>query len=163
MNGTTLLLSSLYGGEIGLADALLAAAARHKDEAEIRHVATDLAHWSRDHAARLATAVRERGLGELAPPSPALAYAPIPTSADAEESTGDHPGLLLLGDLLRLNAGANANAAYWDMLTGLAKATKDTDLLEVANLCSPQTQRQAAWTRSMLKTTSPQVLTAMDR
>lgn len=71
------------------------------------------------------------------------------------------PGLLLLRDLRDLHSAAGANSLYWEMLTGLAKATRDDRLLDLANACHPETVRQVTWTKSMIKVLSPQVLTSL--
>jgi hypothetical protein len=45
------------------------------------------------------------------------------------------------------------------MLAQVAQAAKDTDLLDLAAACHPQTLRQLRWTNTMIKTLSPQLLT----
>jgi hypothetical protein len=67
--------------------------------------------------------------------------------------------LLLLRNLCDLHAAAETNSLYWDMLTALAKATKDDELLDLANICHQQTQRQATWARSTIKVLAPRALT----
>lgn len=161
MNGTALLLDALYGAETRLADGLAVLADRHRREADIRHVATDLARWSQDHAARLAAVARERGLSELAAPGVGFEHPPVLLRETSDEALGYRPGLLLLRDLLDLRAAADANSLYWEMLTALAKATKDDELLELADVCGPQTRRQAAWAKSTIKVLSPQALTSV--
>ncbi|MGX1089579.1 anaerobic selenocysteine-containing dehydrogenase [Streptomyces albogriseolus] len=54
MNGIGITLRALHDGERDLETDLLAVAERHRTEHEVHHVATDVARWSREHAARLA-------------------------------------------------------------------------------------------------------------
>ncbi|GAA1986821.1 hypothetical protein [Catenulispora subtropica] len=158
MNGTALMLDAVHGAETRLADGFETVAERHRHEPEIRHVATDLAGWSRDHAARLTEAARDRGLSELAAPGTGFGHSAVLLRETSDEALGYRPGLLLLRDLLDLHAAAGANSLYWDMLTALAKATKDEGLLDLANSCHPRTRRQVAWARSMIEVLSPQAL-----
>jgi len=161
VNGAALLLDALYGAETRLADGLAVLADRHSHEADVRHVATDLARWSRDHAAKLTAVARDRGLSELAAPGMGFEHPPVLLRETSDEALGYRPGLLLLRDLLDLHAAADANSLYWEMLTALAKATKDDGLLELAGACGPQTRRQAEWAESMIKVLSPQALTSV--
>lgn len=54
MSGIDSVLRTLHDDERDLEQDLLAAAERHRAEREFHHVATDVARWSREHAARLA-------------------------------------------------------------------------------------------------------------
>jgi len=160
MNGTALMLATLHDAETRLADNLLAAARRHHDEPEIRHVATDLAHWSRQHAERLAGAAREHD-ADTADRTPLFADGP-PLARQPSDQAADVPSSLrLLRDLVDLHTAAETNTLYWDMLTVLAKATKQDDLLALADTCRPRSERQATWARSMIKILSPQALTSL--
>lgn len=163
MNGITLTLRALHHGEQHLAKELAAVADRHRTEHEIHHVATDLAHWSRDHVRRLAEAGRDHGM-HLGDPSGTDASGLLSTLREkAAEAVGHRPepGLLLLRDLRRLHLDAAENSLYWEMLAQAAQATKDDKLLALAAECHPQTLRQLRWTNTMIKNLSPQVLTSL--
>ncbi|MFI5966212.1 hypothetical protein ACIA8J_29120 [Streptomyces asoensis] len=69
MNGSTLVLRALHRGENRLAGRLTTVAHDHRAEHEVRHVATDLARWSREHVDLLAEAAKDHGLNldELPP------------------------------------------------------------------------------------------------
>jgi hypothetical protein len=164
MNGTALMLATLHDGETRLADDLQAAARRHHDETEIRHVATDLAGWSRQHADQLADAAQRHGVGTgdpAADPDPVLADGPTPVRVPGGQDIDVPSPIRLLRDLVDLHTAAETNTLSWDMLTALAKATKQDDLLELADACRPRSERQAEWARSMIKVLSPQALTSL--
>ncbi|MFI7317605.1 hypothetical protein [Streptomyces venezuelae] len=147
MNGIDLTLRALRRGECRLAAELLAAADRHRTDHEVRHVATDLAHWSQEHVRRLA----EAGAG----PEPAAHEDTRAPDPDPEES---HPGLSLLRDLRVLHLAAAENSLHWEMLAQTAQATRDKALLALASECHPRTLRQMRWTNTMIKNIAPQVL-----
>ncbi|QES41268.1 hypothetical protein DEJ49_09805 [Streptomyces venezuelae] len=146
MNGIDLTLRTLRGGECRLAAELLAAADRHRADHEVRHVATDLAHWSQEHARRLA----EAGAGQE--------QAGEDTRAPGLAPDEDNPGLLLLRDLSALHLAAVENSLHWEMLAQAAQATRDEALLALASECHPRTLRQMRWTNTMIKNIAPQVL-----
>ncbi|CAL9655553.1 hypothetical protein [Streptomyces sp. NPDC090994] len=166
MNGITLTVRALHHGEGRLAHDLKAVADRHRTEHEVRHVALDLAAWSREHVRRLTAAGAAYGLDLDGP-------------MDGDESEDDgvfatlrrkmseavghrpEPGLLLLRDLRDLHLAAAENSLYWEMLAQAAQASKDTGLLAVVSGCHPETLRQLRWTNTLIKTLSPQVLTGL--
>ncbi|WP_436995504.1 hypothetical protein [Streptomyces sp. enrichment culture] len=163
MNGITLTLRALHHGERHLARHLTAVGERHSTDHEVRHVAADLARWSREHADRLDEAARDRdvrliGLDGTEPPGVLSA---LREKAAAAVGHRPEPGLLLLWDLRQLHLAASGNSLYWEMLAQAAQAAKDDRLLELASDCHPRTLRQMRWTNTMIKTLSPQVLTAL--
>jgi hypothetical protein len=162
VNGLNATLRALHHGERALASDLLRAAEHHSAEHAVRHVAADLAHWSREHTERLADAGRHYGL-DLAgprgePPGPLAAL-----REKAAEAVGrrPEPALLLLHDLRALHLAAAGNSVYWDMLGQAAQAARDRRLLDLAADCHPQTLRQMRWALTMVKELSPQVLTGV--
>lgn len=162
MNGTHLVLRALHHGEHHLARQLLAVAERHRTEHEVRHVATDLARWSREHVERVADAARGHGL-RLGGAPDEHASGPLSAVRDmAAQALGDRPepGLLLLWDLRQLHLSASGNSVYWEMLAQAAQAARDGELLGLATACHPRTLRQMRWTNTMVKILSPQVLTS---
>ena len=68
------------------------------------------------------------------------------------------PGLLLLADLRHLHRTAAGASLDWEVLAQTAQSMKDTDLLEVAQQCHPETLRQMRWANAKVKETAAQVL-----
>lgn len=163
MTGIDLTLRALHHGERHLAEELTAVAERHRTEHEIHHVATDLAHWSREHAQRLADTGRDRGLRLGDPPKDHSTGLLSAVREKAAEALGHRPepGLLLLRDLRDLHLAAAQNSLYWEMLAQAAQATRDDGLLDLSSGCHPQTLRQMRWTNTMIKILSPQVLSSL--
>lgn len=165
MNGVDLVLHALHHGEEHLAGQLTAVAERHRADHEVRHVATDLAHWSREHVRRLADTARGRGLRTGSGDSPGTPFPGVPSALGegAAEAAGrrPEPGLLLLRDLRELHLCATDNSLHWEMLAQAAQATRDAGLLDLASVCHPRTLRQMRWTNAMVKTLSPQLLTSL--
>ncbi|MEU6863871.1 hypothetical protein ABZ924_11440 [Streptomyces sp. NPDC046876] len=155
MNAIAVTLRELHRGEQELDRALRAAAERHGAEVEVRHVALDLARWSREHSDRLAALGPRYGTDSDATTASTGATGP---------TVGDPPdlpdGLVLLRDLGRLHLAAVWNSLHWEMLAQAAQATRDQRLLEVCTACHPQTIRQMKWANTMIKTLSPQVLSS---
>ncbi|GAA0594581.1 hypothetical protein [Streptomyces crystallinus] len=163
MKGIALVLGVLHDGERHLAGELAAVARRHEGEHEVQHVATDLAAWSRQHVQRLGRAAGAYDLN-LSEPSDASSsgFAAQPCGASAEPpDRAPEPGLLLLRDLRELHLAAAANSLHWEMLAQAAQAGGDERLLGLASSCHPRTLRQMRWTNTMIKTLSPQILTAL--
>ncbi|GAB1513319.1 hypothetical protein [Actinophytocola sp. KF-1] len=154
-----LALRELHRSETALARDLLRVSDRHAAEAEIHHVARDLARWSRAHVERLAAAAGAYGvrLNADAPASSGV-LAPVRRTLSELTRKRDETGLLLLADLRRLHRKAAGVSLDWELLAQGAQAVKDTDLLDLASTCHPETLRQLTWTNGMLKQLSPQVL-----
>ena len=160
--GVTAVLRALHDGERSLERDLTAVAERHRTDHDIHHVATDLARWSHQHAARLAEYGRGQGLHLPDPGSPS--HGPL---AALREKTAEalgrrpEPGLLLLHDLRDLHLAAARNSLHWEMLAQAAQAVRDRKLLGLVSACHPQTLRQMRWTNTMIKEQAPQVLSAV--
>jgi hypothetical protein len=149
----------LHHGEGGLAELLTQVSDRHRTDHEIFHLGRDLAGWSRAHVAELARAGHERGL-DL---DPEVDDEPGPLHAlrqKAAEVLGGRPepGLMLLADLRRLYLAAAGVSLDWEILAQAAQAARDTDLVELAARCHPQTLRQVRWANAMLKESCAQIL-----
>ncbi|MFF7155145.1 hypothetical protein [Streptomyces sp. NPDC008139] len=163
MSGITVTLRALHQGENALAHELAATAERHTAEHEVHHVALDLANWSAQHGAVLASTAKRYGLQLSGSPD----HNPEGLPATARERTPElfggspQPGIVLLRDLRDLHLAATENSLYWEMLGQAAQATKDQDLLGAVSDCHPQTLRQIRWTNTMIKVLSPQVLSAL--
>lgn len=154
-----LALRELHRSETALARDLLRVSDRHAAEGEVHHVARDLAGWSRGHVALLAEAAGTYGIrlsADAATSSGLLA--PVRRTLSELARGRDVTGLLLLADLRRLHRKAAGVSLDWELLAQGAQAVKDTDLLDLASGCHPETLRQLTWTNGMLKQLSPQVL-----
>lgn len=157
MNGIPTVLRALYDGERALEQALFSTAERHPAEHEVHHVATDLAHWSHEHAERIARAAESQGLHLPDPAVPPTARQRTERPTHAVEEPPE-PDLRLLDDLRALHLAATGNSLHWEMLAQVAQATGDSRLLELTTACHPQTLRQMRWTNTVIKTLSPQLL-----
>lgn len=153
-----LALRELHRAEKSLLRDLLTLAERHHAEHEVRHVARDLARWSRDHVRGIAEAGTRYGLRLDADPARTSGLLG-PVRAKLSDVTGRFaaPGLVLLADLRRLHRKAAGVSLDWELV---AQAVKNPELLALAQRCHPQTLRQLTWTNAMLKTLSPQVLSS---
>jgi hypothetical protein len=159
VNGLALTLHALHHGEMHLAEQLTTMAERHRAEHEVRHVATDLAQWSREHVQRLAEAAHAHSL-DLASPAAGVLSAQREKGAEAATHRPE-PGLLLLRDLRELHLSAVENSLHWELLAQIAQATKDEGLLAVVCDCHPRTLRQMRWSNTMIKNLAPQILTSL--
>lgn len=152
-------IEELHRIENDLAGKLLRASDRHKAEHEIHHLGRDLARWSQAHVRELARVGPDYGLdldGE--PEDDATILAAL--RQKGAELLGRHhdPGLLLLADLRELHRMASGASLDWEVLAQCAQGTRDTELLEVAQRCHPDTLRQMRWTNGMVKELSAQIL-----
>jgi len=114
---------------------------RHRAEAEVHHVARDLARWSDEHVAALGEPARS---------------VPVPPWL----SDDPDPGFALLTDLRRLHQSCAAVSLDWELLAQGAQAARNAELLDLASRCHPHTLRQLTWTNAMLTELSPQILTS---
>ncbi|MGW4805573.1 hypothetical protein [Kitasatospora sp. NPDC004272] len=161
MNPVEAVLYALHSGELALRDGLLAAAEDHRAEHEFHHVATDTARWSAEHARLIAATATERGLRLPADREPSTALTRLRRKAAEDLDPHPEPGLpALLEALGELHLAASRNSLHWEMLAQAAQAGQDGELLALASRCHPQTLRQMRWTNTLIKTLSPQLLTA---
>jgi hypothetical protein len=162
MNGVTLLLRELHHGESSLVADLRQAAEQHHADHEVHHGATDLATWSEEHVRLLAHAGDRRGL-HLSEEADEASGVLQTLREKAAELLGrrPEPSLLLLHDLRDLHLTASRNSLHWEMLAQTAQAQRDSELLELAGTCHPQTLRQMRWTNTLIKEFSPQTFTSL--
>ena len=64
----------------------------------------------------------------------------------------------LLAELRTLHLRTHEVAITWTMAEQAAKALRDTDLLKVATECQSETEMQAKWFTTRIKTSAPQAL-----
>jgi len=158
-NKVGMAIEELHRVENDLVAALLNLADQQKVDHEIFHVARDIAGWSREHVGELARVGRAYGLDLDAEPEdePSLLAR---VKQKGSELTGrfHEPGLLLLADLRHVHRTAAGASLDWEILAQTAQALKDTDLLDVAQRCHPETLRQMRWANAKLKETAAQVM-----
>ena len=154
-----LALEELHRSENHLAHQLLAVAERHKADHEVFHLGRDLARWSHDHVRRL-TPFGER-YGVRLDPEPAgepRLLARLYEAVSDRLGRRSAPALLLLRDLRSLHIHAVGVSVDWEMVAQAAQGLEDTDLLQLAKDCHPQTLRQARWANSRIKESATQIL-----
>ncbi|MFL6083134.1 MAG: hypothetical protein ACJ74F_07970 [Mycobacterium sp.] len=155
-----LALRELHRSERGLAVKLDAVAARHQGDHAIRHVATDLTGWSRNHVDEIATVGRHYGLHLRWRPHVAALSAPLQQRLSELVGRRQEPALVLLADLRRVYQLAAGVSVDWELLAQGAQAAKDERLLQLSQRCHPETLRQMRWANAMLKELAPQTLTS---
>jgi hypothetical protein len=134
--------AALQSHERALATRLRTASVRHAAEAEVHHLALDLADWSDEHADAIGP-----WAGAGAGPEPA-----------PDESSPPDPALALLWDLRAVHRQALDAALCWEVVAASAKAVHDEALEAIALRCHGESVRQAAWAAGLAKQGSPQVL-----
>ena len=154
-----LALRELHRSERNLAVCLLHVAQRHRADAGVSHLAGDLARWSRQHVAELATVGGRYGLRMRAEPTYGSQQVARFWRA-AGDRFGNRPemGLLLLADLRKVHRKAAGVSVVWELLAQGAQAAEDGELLDLARRCHPQSLRQMRWANARLKELSPQIL-----
>jgi hypothetical protein len=153
-------LEELHRSENDLAGHLLKVLDRHKADHEIFYVARDIARWSQEHVRRLATVVDDHGLDLDPEPSTDVGILASVRQKGDEQLGRHHEAslLLLLRDLRTVHRMAAGTSLDWEILAQTAQALKDTELLELAEACHPQTLRQMRWANANLKEIAAQVM-----
>ena len=160
MSKLPLVLRELHRSETRLARDLLAFADRHCTDAEIFHVARDVASWSQEHIRRLAEIAPDYGV-KLDPAPRWTLPRPVPglvRAAAARLRRRPEPGLALLADLRRIHRAAAGVSLDWEVLAQSAQGMKERRLFELASSCHPESLRQMRWANAQLKESSPQVI-----
>ena len=152
----------LHSGENDLAEHLVSVADRHEADHEVHRVATDLAVWSRENVAALASAAADHGLA-LDPEAdePSRVSELLGRAVAVASGRRPEPGILLLQDLRDVYLMASHNSLAWEMLAQHAQARRQIDILALTGKGHPKTLRQIRWANTMLKTMSPQVLASL--
>jgi hypothetical protein len=133
-------LAHLAQLEAKLAVELRAAAERHSDEQDVYHQCQTFASTA-DRRVRKLEPVADR-------------YGGQPTWASVV-GDGGHD---LLEDLRTLYVRIEENAITWVMAVQAAKAARDQELLSLATECHAETDAQAKWLMTRIKTGAPQAL-----
>ena len=160
MSKLPLVLRELHRSETRLVRDLLAVADRHRVDAEIFHVARDVARWSQIHIRRLAEIAPDYGLRLDPAPRWSLPQ-PVRRVVRAVVTRlrrRPEPGLVLLADLRRIHRAAAGVSLDWEVLAQSAQGMKERRLFELARTCHPESLRQMRWANAQLKESSPQVI-----
>jgi hypothetical protein len=134
------LLAHLEELEAVLAAELRAASERHRDDHDVFHQC---------HTFAVTADKRAQGLGPLRQRYEGDAF----WSTALGESSDD-----LLEDLRMLYLRTQEVAVTWVMAAQAAKAARDKELLSLATDCQTETDTQAKWFTTRIKTGAPQAL-----
>ena len=154
-----LALRELHRSETSLAHRIRRVGERHKADHEIFYGCGDIAEWSESHIRQLAQAGRRYGV-RLGGSPPRVGEVLSSLREKTSELIGrrPEPGMLLLADLRSVQLHAAAVSLDWELLAQGAQAARDTELLELASRCHPDTLRQMRWANALLKELAPQTL-----
>jgi hypothetical protein len=143
----------LHRAEQTLADSFVTVGHGHRAEADVFHMCDLLAEMSREHQ-RLLTPVAER-------------YGEQRSGADVEEPERLHADGLakirngpvgLLRDLQDLHLLATLVHSSWTVVNQAAQGARDRELIEIAQRCMAETERQLTWLQTRIKVSAPQAL-----
>lgn len=149
----------LHRTEAAFALSLEQLAERHRAEAEVHHVAKDLAPWSRRHLHDLSSDARRHGLRLARHPGlAARARVHLARLAADASDRGLPESVKLVADLRRAYVHATEVNLYWEMVGQRAQAIEDAALVDTAAVTRTEVVRQRQWLDSMIKMLTPQAL-----
>ena len=156
-----LALGDLHDAEQDLVLALERMGERHHADHEVVHVTRDLVRWSVRHIEQIAGAAPGYGL-ELSPEVRHTSELAAVARRKTSDLLGRHqsPALALLDDLRDLYGAASRVQLDWEVLGQAARALKDAALVDLAERCRAETQRQVTWAEAKLKEAAAQALVA---
>jgi hypothetical protein len=134
------LLAHLRELEAGVAAELRAAAERHRDDHDVYHQCHTFAVTADKRVQKLEPLAERYG-----------------GKATWKSAVGDGSDDLL-EDLRSLYLRAQESAITWVMVMQAAKAARDQELLTLATECQSETEVQAKWFMTRIKTGAPQAL-----
>ena len=108
-----------------------------------------VAGWCDDHRSRLAPVVERYGEDDVDEPER------LHAAGLAEAREGE---VGLLRDLQDLHVLATLVQTTWTVILQGAQGLRDRELLEIAQHCNAETQRQLSWLTTRIKTAAPQAL-----
>ncbi len=152
-------LKDLHHDENELARALVRLADKHRADAEVFHLAQDLAEWSRRRVREIAGIATS--FGEELDPEPDDAPALVEDVRRwVSGLVGRTPGseLVMVRDLKAVYLQASSVLADWEMLGQAAQAIVHDELLDLATRCQAEAKRQATWANAKIKESSTQAL-----
>ncbi|GAA1937212.1 hypothetical protein [Nocardioides marmoribigeumensis] len=133
-----------------LADSFRTIADGHAHVADVFHTCRMLAGWCDDHRSRLSEAVERYGEQDDVDEPERLHAAGL-----AEPREGE---IGLLRDLQDLHVLATLVQTTWVVIAQGAQGLRDEELLEIAQHCRGETERQLSWLTTRMKTAAPQAL-----
>jgi hypothetical protein len=154
-----MIVEQLHRDESRLAADLLRISDRHKADHEVHHVARDIARWSQQHVRELARVGRAYGLDlDDEPADDSSVVAKVRQKGDQLLGRHHEASVLLIADLREVHKDAAGVSLDWEVLAQTAQALKDSELLDVATRCHPETLRQMRWANAKIKESSAQVM-----
>jgi len=132
--------------ERSLADAFRLVATNDAVDPDVAHTCETLASASDRHVERLAPVVRRYGERDGVEPK----------AMGLKTTRPGGPGLLR--DLLDVYALTSFVDLTWTVVAHVARGLRDSALLDVAESCEQETDRQLAWLRTRVKHSAPRVL-----
>ncbi|NKY87396.1 hypothetical protein [Nocardia veterana] len=159
MNDLDAVLGEIHRSETRVGRLLIRTADRHRTDHEVHHVCRDLLVWTDEHRRSLAETGHRRGV--RLNPAPLSSGGPVEALRRrlADLVGRRHaPSLLLLRDLRSIHKQAAVVSVNWEILAQAAQAAEDSDLLELASRCHPETLRQLRWANAKIKETAPQAV-----
>ena len=154
-------LAILHEAQTDLADELRKVADRHASEHDVYHVCHTLAKLCDAIGHRLEP-VAERYGKEVPDEDPDGAWprilGAVRSSTGAIAARSSKSGLLLLRDLRELYLAAQECLIDWTMVSQAAKATRDQDLISLAEDGQSETARIIEWAKTRIKVAAPQAL-----
>jgi len=159
MTKMAMALEDLHDAENDLVVDLERMGEKHHSDHEVVHVTRDLARWSADHVRRIAEIAPRYGADLEADPRHTNDLMGVVRKKGAELMGRRHgPALMLLDDLRDLYGDASRVQLDWEVLAQAAQALQDKQLVQLAESCRAQTQRQVTWAETKLKESAAQAL-----
>jgi ferritin-like metal-binding protein YciE len=154
-----LALRDLHDAEQELLLSLERLGQRHAADHEVVHVTRDLARWSERHLEAIAGVGPRFGV-ELSPEARHTNGLVAAARRRTSDALGRHhePALALMDDLRDLYGAAARVVVDWEVLAQAGKAVKDEELVDLAQRCRSETERQATWAEAKLKESAAQAL-----
>lgn len=152
-------LHQVHHAEKKLGRRLLVVSERHRVDHEIHYIARDLAQWSREHLRRIADVAADYDV-DLDPSPDLESEGAGRLREEGSEFLGrtQAPGLLLLEDLRSVYVDAAGVEMDWLLLSQAAQGVRHNRLLEAAQTCRPQSDRQSAWAKAQITSHATQIL-----
>lgn len=139
----------VHTGEQTLAESFRQVGQGHADEADVAHTCHTLANWCDEHVIKLGPMAERYGEQDVGEPER--------LHAEGLSSTRSGP-VGLLRDLQDLHLLATLVHTSWTVVVQAAQGARDRELLDVAQSCDAETDRQLTWLVTRIKETAPQAL-----
>ena len=139
----------LHTGERTLADSFRQVGRGHAEETDIPHTCQTVAAWSDEHVRKLQPVADRYGELDVAEPER--------LHAEGLSTTREGP-VGLLRDLQDLYLLTSFVQCSWTVVLQAAQGARDHELLEIAEQCMGETDRQLTWLTTRIKQAAPQAL-----